>query len=165
MNAILRLHRGLTLAAFEKPIADWAGSALLLFLRVYVGWQFLASGLVKIDDWNATLTLFHSEYMVPLLPPTLAAYIGTFGELVFPVLLFGGFATRIAAVGLFAVNAMAVLSYPQLFDFECPAAINDHKYWAILIATVAVFGAGRFAADALLAGVRSSRGGRPAGEG
>lgn len=150
MNAILRVHRGLSLAAFEKPITEWAGSVLLLFLRFYVGWQFLASGLTKIRDWDSTLALFHGEYMVPLLSPTLAAYIGTFGELAFPVLLFAGLAARPAAIGLFAVNAMAVLSYPQLFEFECPAAINDHKYWAILIAVLAVFGAGRFALDALL---------------
>jgi len=159
MSAILRLHRGLALTALERPITEWAGAALLLFLRVYVGWQFMASGLVKIHDWNATLALFHNEYMVPLLPPVLAAWVGTFGELVFPVLLFAGLGTRVAAVGLFAVNAMAVLSYPQLFEFECPAAINDHKYWAILIATLAVFGAGRLALDALLArGRKGSRG-------
>ena len=38
-----------------------------------------------------------------------------------------------AALGLFAVNLMAVISYPQLFSFECPAAINDHLYWGMLL--------------------------------
>jgi putative oxidoreductase len=150
MQAFAKLHRWLTLEPIEQPLIDWLGSALLLFLRLYVGYMFFASGLVKIHDWDATLALFHSEYMVPILPPTLAAYIGAFGELVFPVLLFVGLFTRAAAFGLFCVNAMAVISYPQLFEFECPAAINDHKYWAILIAVIFVFGAGRLSLDWLL---------------
>lgn len=150
MCAFRTLHRWTTLAPCDHVATDWVGSALLLFLRVYVGWQFFASGLEKLHDWSATLALFHQEYHVPLLPPTLAAYAGAFGELAFPALLFVGIGTRAAALGLFAVNAMAVLSYPVLFTLDCPAAINDHKYWAIGIATIFCFGGGRASLDALL---------------
>jgi len=143
-------HQWLALSRFDRGVADWAGSALLLFLRFYVGWQFFNAGLVKIHDWNATLALFREEYHVPILPPTLAAYFGAFGELTFPSLLFLGIGTRVAALGLFFMNAMAVISYPVLLTLDCPAAINDHKYWAIGIATIFCFGAGRASLDWLL---------------
>ena len=55
--------------------------------RVYVGWQFFKSGMLKIGSWESTLGLFQDEYHVPLLPPALAAVAGTAGELFFPVLL------------------------------------------------------------------------------
>ncbi|MBS0193587.1 MAG: DoxX family protein [Proteobacteria bacterium] len=150
MSVFRSLHAWLTLERFDAGVRAWAGSALLLFLRLYVGWQFFASGLEKLRDWNAALALFHQEYHVPVLPPTLAAYVGTFGELTFPALLFVGFGTRAAALGLFAVNAMAVISYPLLFTLDCPAAINDHKYWAIGIATIFCFGGGEVSLDAWL---------------
>ena len=59
----------------------------------------------------------------------LAAYVGTFGELFFPVLIALGLAGRFGAAGLFVVNVMAVVSYPQLFGFECPAGIHFHFFW------------------------------------
>jgi len=149
MNALLRLHR--SSLRLDGPIAEWCGSLLALALRFYVGWQFFKSGMVKISDWSATLALFHDEYKVPLLPPDLAAVMGASGELVFPVLLFVGLFSRPAALGLFFVNAMAVISYPQLFEFECPAAINDHFYWGILLLVLFAFGPGRASLDAFLA--------------
>jgi putative oxidoreductase len=149
MNALVQLQRAST--RFDAPITEWFGSLVALALRWYVGWQFFKSGLVKLGDWSATLALFHDEYKVPLLPPDLAAYLGASGELVFPVLLFVGLLSRPAALGLWFVNAMAVISYPQLFQFECPAAINDHFYWGALLLVVFAFGPGRVALDALLA--------------
>ena len=62
----------------------------------------------------------------------------------------GGVLSRPAALGLFFVNLMAVISYPQLFGFECPAAINDHFYWGILLLVLAAFGPGRASVDAVL---------------
>jgi hypothetical protein len=69
-------------------------SPFLLYIRVYVAWVFLKSGMHKIGDWELTLTLFEYEYQVPLLNFELAAYLATFGELVFLVILIAGFATR-----------------------------------------------------------------------
>jgi putative oxidoreductase len=58
--------------------------------------------------------------------------------------------SRPAALALFLVNAMAVISYPQLFSFDCPAAINDHFYWGALLLVIVAFGAGRFSVDSIL---------------
>jgi len=149
MNALLSLHQLST--RYDARLADLGGSALSLVLRVYVGWQFFKSGLTKIQDWNSTLALFRDEYHVPLLPPDLAAVMGTGGELFFPLLLFIGLLSRPAALGLFFMNAMAVISYPQLFEFECPAAINDHFYWGALLLVLLAFGPGRLSIDAWLA--------------
>ena len=130
-------------------LTDWGGSLLLLAIRFYVGWQFFKAGLTKIGDWESTLFLFRDEYSVPLLPPDIAAVAGTFGELVFPALLFVGLLSRPAALGLLVVNIMAVIGYPTLFGFECPAAINDHFYWGVLLLVTVAFGPGRFSLDTL----------------
>lgn len=135
---------------FDELLAQWGGSLLNLGLRLYVGWVFFKAGLAKLRDWDATVALFHDEYQVPLLPPELAAVMGAAGELVLPLLLFAGLLTRPAALGLFFVNLMAVISYPQLFGFDCPAAINDHRYWGILLLSIIAFGPGRFSIDAML---------------
>lgn len=153
MNGLLRLH-GLS-TRFDGVLQLWGGSLLALALRLFVGWQFFKAGLVKIGDWNGTLSLFHDEYTVPLLPPDLAAVMGAGGELVFPVLLFVGLFSRPAALGLFFVNAMAVISYPQLWKFECPAAINDHMYWGLLLLVLMAFGPGKLSLDNWIAKLRS----------
>jgi putative oxidoreductase len=145
MEKILTLHRGL--GRYDTVITDWAGSVLSLAIRWYVGWQFFKSGLIKISDWGATLALFRDEYQVPLLPPEVAAVAGAGGELLFPALLAIGFFSRPAALGLFAVNLTAVISYPQLFQFECPAGLRDHFYWGALLLVSAVFGPGKFSLD------------------
>lgn len=134
---------------FDEFLAQWAQTFLLIMLRCYIAWQFLKSGIVKVENWSGTLDLFRNEYHVPLISPDLAAYIGTGGELVFPTLLVIGLFTRPAAIGLFFVNAIAIISYPQLWEYECPAAINDHFYWSILLLVVATFGAGRFSVDSI----------------
>lgn len=154
MHAVFRLHHAIS--RFDAKLSDWGGSILSLAIRWYVGWQFFKAGLVKVGDWSSTLALFRDEYHVPLLPPEFAAIMGAFGELAFPALLFIGLLSRPAALALFAVNAMAVISYPQLFQFECPAAINDHFYWGALLLVLIAFGPGRLSLDAWLAKKRAS---------
>jgi len=122
----------------------------LLALRLYVSSVFFRSGLVKISDWGATLALFHDEYKVPLLPPDLAAVVGAGGELAFPVLITLGLMGRFGAAGLFVVNAMAVISYPQLWGFDCPAGIDAHFYWGSILLALTLFGPGRLSLDELI---------------
>lgn len=148
-NNVLALHRSLT--RFDVFLGDWGGAVMSLVIRLFVGWQFFKSGLTKISDWSTTLALFRDEYQVPVLPPEPAALIATIGELALPVLLLLGLLSRPAALGLFCVNLIAVISYPQLFKFECPAAINDHFYWGMLLLVLVAIGPGRASLDALLA--------------
>jgi putative oxidoreductase len=92
--------------------------------------------------------LFRSEYQVPLLSPTIAAIAGTFGELVFPALLVLGLLSRVGALGLFAVNLMAVVSYWHALGQEgYEAALAQHLLWGFMLLVIAAFGGGRFSLD------------------
>ena len=121
----------------------------LLAARVYVGWAFFASGLTKLRDWESTLLLFEYEYQVPVLPFELAAYLGTIGELVLPVLLIFGLTTRFAALGLFFVNIIAVISLEDI----APVAYAEHVLWGVLLAQVVIFSGGFLTVDRFIKSV------------
>ncbi|MDG0833645.1 DoxX family protein [Pelomonas saccharophila] len=124
-------------------------SLVLLAARLYVANIFFTSGLTKLRDWSATLALFHDYYQVPLLPPTLAAYMGAAGELAIPVLLVLGLAGRFAGAGLFVVNLMAALSLPA--EDLSPAGELQHVLWGVLAVVIALWGAGRWSVDRWMA--------------
>jgi len=142
MTSVVQAH-----AALERGL-DSLRPWLLLCLRLWVSWQFLKSGWIKISNWDVTLELFRSEYQVPLLPPTLAAIAGTAGELFFPVLLVLGLFTRVGALGLFAVNALAVISYWHVLGSEgYEAALAQHVLWGCMLAVLIVCGGGALTLD------------------
>ena len=123
--------------------------------RLYVSWQFFHSGMLKIGSWQSTLGLFRDEYHVPLLPPTLAAIAGTAGELFFPVLVALGLYGRLGALGLFAVNLMAVVSYRHVLYAEgFEAAIGQHYLWGFMLAMLTIYGPGKWSIDGLRGGLR-----------
>jgi putative oxidoreductase len=131
---------------------DLLASFFALYLRVWVSWVFLKSGMLKLESWDQTLSLFKDEYRVPLLPPTLAAYVGTFGELFFPIFVILGLAGRLSAIGLFAVNAMAVISYAHvLYQEGFEAAIGQHYLWGLMLLVLIFYGPGAFSVDKWLA--------------
>ncbi|MEO8061449.1 MAG: DoxX family protein [Pseudomonadota bacterium] len=130
---------------------DRLRSPLLLGTRLWVSWQFLNSGWIKLMAWDSTVELFRYEYQVPLLPPTAAAVAGTFGELFFPLLLVLGLFTRVGAVGLFAVNAMALFSYWHVLGGEgFEAARGQHYLWGYMLLVLVTCGGGLFSLDKLL---------------
>jgi putative oxidoreductase len=129
-----------------RGILAHAQALALLVARFYVAKVFFLSGLTKIQDWSTTLALFETEYMTPFLPPELAAWMGTGGELLLPVLLVLGLGGRFAALGLSVVNVMAVLSLSDI----APAALAGHHLWGVLLLAVLLWGAGRWSLDALL---------------
>ena len=123
--------------------------------RCWVSWQFLKSGMLKLEDWETTLFLFQEEYRTPVLSPPLAAIAGTAGELVFPLLLIAGLFGRLAAAGLLAVNVMAVVAYAHVLQsagFE--AALGQHYLWGFMLVILAVYGPGRYSLDAWLKGAK-----------
>ncbi len=126
------------IAALEsaQPLAQLAA-------RLYVAHAFFLSGLTKIRDWDTTLALFQDEYHVPLLPPDVAAVMGTAGELVLPVLLALGLAGRFAAAGLFVVN-VGGRGQP---DGDRGAALQQHVFWGSLLIGLLLWGPGRWSLD------------------
>lgn len=129
--------------------------AAALAARLYIAQVFFLSGLTKLRDWGTTVALFTDEYKVPLLPPEVAAFMGTAGELVLPVLLVLGLAGRFAALGLFVVNAVAVIALSDI----APAALQQHVFWGSLLAGLAIFGVGPWSLDRWLALRWQARGG------
>jgi putative oxidoreductase len=111
--------------------------------RVYVASVFFRSGLTKLRDWDITLALFHDEYHVPLLDPTVAAFMGTGAELALPVLLVAGLFGRFAAAGLSVLNVVAVLSLADIPD----AALLGHVFWGSLLAGLLLWGPGPWSLD------------------
>ena len=129
-----------------------AATALVdLVVRLWVAAVFFRSGLVKIQSWDTTILLFTNEYHVPLLPPEAAAFLGTAGELVLPLLLVLGLTGRLAALGLFVVNAVAVISLSEIAD----AALQQHVFWGSLLLGLALWGPGRWSLDAWWIGSRA----------
>ena len=134
---IARLYEGFTaLLEMLQPLAGLA-------MRLYVGKVFLMSGWLKFSRWDSTIALFENEYQVPVLSPQIAAVMATAGELGFAALLILGLGSRAAALGLFFVNAVAVISYPDL----SPAGLKDHVLWGALLLVLAIYGPGRICAD------------------
>jgi len=117
--------------------------AAALLARLYVAQVFFLSGLTKLRDWEITVALFTDEYQVPLLSPALAAWMGTAGELLLPLMLVLGLGARFAALGLSVVNAVAVISLAEI----APAALQQHILWAVLLAALAIYGPGRWALE------------------
>lgn len=124
---------------FLAPISD-------LLIRLWVANVFFKSGLTKIQSFDSTIMLFTYEYHVPLLSPETAAYLGTFIELTFPVLLALGLAGRFSAFVLFIFNIMAVISYPGL----SAVGLRDHQLWGIMLLVPLLHGPGKLSLDYLI---------------
>lgn len=135
-QAILRTQNRLRLLL---PLAD-------LLMRLYIGKLFFWSGLTKLRDWEMTVSLFTDEYHVPLLSPEVAAYAATGAELVLPVLLVLGLFKQLAALGLLAVNIVAVVAYYSVLQ-DIPAALQDHIEWGLMLMLIACSPANLFQVD------------------
>lgn len=142
VGTLSNLNRGLV------RILDWGQPVFALGARCYVSLPFLKSGYLKITAWDNTLYLFENEYHTPVLSPHLAALAGTFGEFAFPTLLVLGLASRWAATGLFAVNALAVISYSNvLLAAGYEAALASHVLWGAIAAFLVFYGPSKLSLD------------------
>lgn len=135
-QAILQTQNRLRLLL---PLAD-------LLMRLYIGKLFFWSGLTKLRDWEMTVSLFTDEYHVPLLSPEVAAYAATGAELVLPVLLVLGLFKQLAALGLLAVNIVAVVAYYSVLQ-DIPAALQDHIEWGLMLMLITCTPANLFQVD------------------
>lgn len=137
-------------------IGEAARDVALFALRCALAVPFFFSGLTKWDGFGrlsaGAIYLFTEEFRLHLfgaevaypLPHLTAALAGT-AEIVLPILLVLGFATRWAALGLLAMTAVIQLTVPDGWA-------NFHLPWAAMAATLLVFGGGRVGLDHLLFG-------------
>ena len=129
----------------ERAVAalDWLRPLALLGARIYVAGVFFRSGMTKLHDWDTTLALFADEYHVPFLSPTVAAFMGTGGELGLSVLLVAGLFGRFAAAGLSVINIIALISLMDVPD----AALMGHVFWGSLLGALVLWGPGALSLD------------------
>jgi len=121
-------------------------AVIALAARVSVADVFWRSGQTKVSGFSIreeTFYLFREEYKVPLLPPDLAAYLSTVGEHIFPILLVLGFASRLSALGLFAMTMVIQL-------FVVPGGWPEHILWLSLLALIIARGPGAISIDHLI---------------
>jgi putative oxidoreductase len=119
-------------------------SLIELGMRVAVGATFFRSGLLKLQGFDTAIALFRDEYRLPLLPPELAAYMGTTVELTAPILLVLGLGARAGAAALLAMTlTIQFLVYPENWP--------EHLMWGSILAYVLSRGAGKLSIDRLIA--------------
>ena len=114
-----------------------------LVLRIPIAGVFWQSGQTKVDGWqlsSSAIELFKEEYKLPLIDPTIAAYLATFAEHFFPVLLVLGLATRFAALSLLIMTLVIEI-------FVYPDAWPTHGTWAACFLVLMAQGPGKVSLD------------------
>ena len=118
--------------------------ALALIMRVAIAAVFWLSGRTKVDGFitvnETAFDLFRDEYKVPLVPPDIAAYMATYAETFFPILLVLGLFTRLSALSLLIMTAVIEI-------FVYPLAWPTHLTWAALMLYLLGRGAGKWSLD------------------
>lgn len=130
--------------------ASWVESLMLLFVRVSLAGIFWRSGRTKVDEgsWlsisDTAKFLFEEEYKGVPLPPEFAAYMATYAEHLFPILLVIGLFTRLSALALLGMTmVIQIFVYPE-------AWWSVHLIWVTLALVLIVRGSGQFSLDAIL---------------
>jgi putative oxidoreductase len=142
-----------------RTIMDWlAWTAWAIappLLRIALAVPFFKSGLTKWDgvlslspaaaflfEDEFKLHLFGQEYGFPA--PTAIALVDGVAEIVLPVLLVIGLATRLSAFGLLVMTGVIQLAVPEGWA-------NFHLPWAALAVAIIAVGPGPLSLDAFLA--------------
>ncbi|MEX2124932.1 MAG: DoxX family protein [Woeseia sp.] len=115
--------------------------------RIFIAATFWLSGRTKVDGLltinQSAFFLFQDEYALPVIPTRLAAYLATYAEHLFPLLLIIGFASRLSAAALFFMTLVI-----QVFVY--PDAWRTHLLWASALAFIVFRGPGALSVDHLV---------------
>ena len=120
---------------------------IALAARVFPAAIFWQSGQTKVVGWHlrpSAIMLFENEYQLPLVDPTIAAYVTAVSEHCFPVLLVIGLASRVSALALLALTAVIEI-------FVYPDAWPTHGVWATCLLLIIARGPGLLSLDRLIA--------------
>ena len=125
-------------------------SLVQLVMRVALAVPFWKSGILKWTGFlqlsDTAVTLFTDEFMLHLPggpyhypAPAVMAFLSGCGEIMFPVLLVLGLATRFAALGLLLMTFIVELTVPDGWPV--------HITWAAMALGIMAWGPGRFSID------------------
>ena len=123
-------------------------SLIALVARLSIAAVFWQSGQTKVDGFmlnDTAIYLFENEYKLPLVDPTLAAYLAAISEHLFPILLVLGLGSRFAALALLGMTLVIEI-------FVYPDAWPTHGTWAACLLVVIARGPGILSLDHLIAG-------------
>lgn len=141
-----RIIAGLESVSYDTIVATPA--------RIFIVATFWLSARTKVDGFlninQSAFFLFDQEYALPVIPSRLAAYLATYAEHLFPLLLIVGLASRLSAAALFLMTLVI-----QLFVY--PDAWHTHLLWASALAFIVFRGPGALSIDHL---IRKRYGGR-----
>ncbi len=139
--------------AVLAPLVWLATLAAPIVLRLAIAIPFFQSGLTKWDGLSlspSALYLFQNEFKLHLLGaaydfpmPALAAFLSASGEIVLPVLLVLGLATRFAALGILLMTAVIQLVFPGGW-------LTYHLPWAAMALALIALGPGALSLDRLI---------------
>lgn len=143
MSKVLGVH--LLCASLTRRMLPPA--LVVLVARLGIASVFYMSARTKVTDVltlkSSTYELFRYEYALPLISPQWAAWLTTYAEHIFPVLLVLGLFTRFSAAALMVMTVVI-----QLFVY--PAAWPTHLTWAALLLMLMACGGGHWSLDRLL---------------
>ena len=122
-------------------------------LRIALAIPFFRSGLTKWDGFTLSSSatyLFTHEYKLHVFGavygfpyPTVAAHASAIGEIVLPILLVAGLATRFAAAGILVMTLIIELVIPDGW-------LTYHLPWAAMAFSLLALGPGVFSLDRLI---------------
>lgn len=136
-------------------------SVTQLALRLALAVPFWRSGLTKWEGFgqlsDSAVMLFTEEFRlhlfgqtIPYPAPTAVAFVSGVAEIVLPILLVLGLATRFAALGILGMTLIIQLTVPH-------AWANFHLPWAAMALALMTWGPGRLSLDHLLERARGTR--------
>jgi putative oxidoreductase len=147
-----------TVESTVREVSGWLACAAQVVappvLRIALAVPFFKSGLTKWDGFLSLspaatflfeeefkLHIFGQAYDFPL--PTAFAYLDSIAEIVLPVLLVIGLATRFSALALLVMTGVIQLVVPEGWA-------NFHLPWAGLALAIIALGPGALSLDRLL---------------
>ncbi|MGB5076685.1 MAG: DoxX family protein [Sphingorhabdus sp.] len=146
MIACIEQYNGLV----AKLGNTWIDDATLLLVRLSLAGIFWRSGRTKVEEgsWlslsDTTTYLFREEYSAIPIPLELAAYLATYSEHLFPVLIAIGLFTRLSALALLGLTmVIQIFVYPD-------AWWTVHITWVALATVLITHGGGKLTIDQIL---------------
>lgn len=145
------------IAAVRTGLSGLAGMAALMApiaLRIALAMPFLMSGMTKWDGFlqlaPAASYLFEDEFKLHIFgqlydmpAPDLMALLDGIAEIVLPIFLIVGLATRLSALALLVMTGVIQLVVPEGWA-------NFHLPWAALAIAIIAIGPGSASLDRLL---------------